>query len=533
MMENVIIVPRGEELGETNYAVVNFDEEPNGKTIFCKPQSPIKSAADVVTIARRAFQSNKTLTVEFREQQLKNLQRMYNETEKEMWEALNVDLRKHKSEASLGETELLKNDLTNILMHFKSWMKPKDQPKDIANLLNELKIYSDPFGVVLIMGAWNYPMQLTLLPLAGAIAAGNCVILKPSEIACASARFIAETIPKYLDTECYQVFEGGIEETTELLAERFDYIFFTGSPMVGKIVHQAAAKYLTPTTLELGGKSPVYIDSTADIEMAAYRIMWGKCLNLGQTCIAPDYILCTKAIQEKFIQACKKAITEFYGNNVQSSPDLCRIITDKHFNRLVGMMSNGKIAMGGGYDAKERFIEPTIIVDVHPSDPIMTEEIFGPILPIYNVNSIYEAVEFINNREKPLAFYIFSKNKKEVELMLKMTSSGGVCVNDTLMHITTESLPFGGVGNSGMGNYHGKKSFDIFVHKKSVLKRDFALIPDKLTAPRYPPYTDAKSSFLNFVLKKRAEFPVTAVQYLLVFLLGVVVVVVMQNYVFN
>lgn len=524
-MENILIYPANGKVVNGDIAVIDVDQPRDSAT----SRTPMtRTAEECVRVARQAFRTDKTRSLKFREQQLRNLQKMYKETENIMFEALETDLRKHKQESSICEVEFLNNDIKNILMHFKEWVNPKSTEKDLANLLNDLKVHKDPFGVILIIGAWNYPLQLTLLPLAGAIAGGNCVILKPSEMAPASAKYISDFLPRYLDPECYQVYEGGICETTDLLKQRFDYIFFTGSSSVGRIVHQAASKYLTPTTLELGGKSPTYIDDSADIEITAARVMWGKITNLGQTCIAPDYVLCSKDVEKKFIEASRKVLLEWFGPKSIQSPDLCRIITDRHFNRLVNMLKYGTVALGGSFDAKERYIEPTILVDVNVDDPVMTEEIFGPILPIVNVDTVFEAVNFINARDKPLALYIFSNRKKDIDMLLSKTTSGGVCINDTLMQITVESLPFGGVGNSGMGSYHGKKTFDIFVHHKSVLKKSLAILPEKLQSFRYPPYTETNRKILTLAMKKRASFPTTFFCYLLVFLAGAGIALLIQ-----
>ncbi|RZC37202.1 aldehyde dehydrogenase, dimeric NADP-preferring-like [Asbolus verrucosus] len=404
-------------------------------------------------------------------------------------------------------------------------IRPERPPKPIVNLMDDVLIYNDPYGVVLVMGAWNYPLQLTLAPVIGAIAAGNCVVIKPSDLSPATSQLIYDTLPKYLDHSCYPVYLGGVKETTELLKEKFDYIFYTGSTAVGRIIHQAANKNLTPVTLEMGGKSPAYIDSSADIAKTVRRIMWGKCTNSGQTCIAPDYILCTKQVQEQFVQYAQKVILEFYGQDVKESPDMGRIITERHFERLVGLLSGLQIAVGGCYEKKNRFIEPTIAVDVNPHHPIMQEEIFGPILPIIPIEDINDVIEFINQRDKPLALYIFTKNKATQDLLLRNTSSGGVCINDTLLHVAVDSLPFGGVGNSGMGAYHGKKTFDTFTHKKSVLVKDFGALPEKLLASRYPPYSDFKISFITMGMKERKGVSLQCASHIIIFLLGVAITI--------
>ncbi|XP_067004416.2 aldehyde dehydrogenase, dimeric NADP-preferring [Anabrus simplex] len=456
--------------------------------------------------------------------QLKQLYRMYEENDSAMKVALAADLRRSKLESAILEIEFLKNDVKNIMIHLKEWAKPEKPSKSIVNAMDDVVIYNDPYGVVLVMGAWNYPLQLTLSPVAGAIAAGNCVIIKPSEISVACTKLMAELIPKYLDEECYHVVCGGIPETTLLLKERFDYIFYTGSTSVGKIVRAASNEYLTPVTLELGGKSPVYIDSSVNMTIAAKRILWGKCINAGQTCIAPDYMLCTKEVENAFVAKAKEVLYEWYGDNWKASPDLCRIVSDRHFQRLTAFLSNsGKVAVGGQSDAAERYVSPTILVDVKPTDPVMQEEIFGPILPIVNIENAYDAIKFITGREKPLAFYIFTNKKRDRNLLLQKVSSGGVSCNETIMHIAVETLPFGGVGHSGMGAYHGIYSFNTFTHKKSCLIKNFNLIGEKVSSIRYPPYSDRKMNFVVMATKKRRGVSCTYLPYLLIFFLGIVV----------
>lgn len=329
---------------------------------------------------------------------------------------------------------------------------------------------------------------------------------------------------RYLDKDCYPVITGDGRQTTQLLQHKFDYIFFTGSPTIGKIIHQAAAKTLTPTTLELGGKSPVYLDTSADLEMSVRRILWGKLFNAGQTCIAPDYVLLHPSLQDKFIKAATKVLSEFYGPDVSSSQDICRIINEKQFDRLVNLIQGSRIGLGGTFNKKDLFIEPTILIDVKLEDNVMKEEIFGPVLPLVKCENIYEAISYINSKEKPLAIYVFSKKKSEVNLFIENTSSGNVLVNDTIMHINVNSLPFGGVGNSGMGSYHGKDTFDTFVHKKGVMKRNFMGIIEKLQTVRYPPYSEKKSKMLKIMCQTR-KYPfywwMHWVPYGIVFILGI------------
>ncbi|XP_034651175.1 aldehyde dehydrogenase, dimeric NADP-preferring isoform X5 [Drosophila subobscura] len=485
---------------------------------------------DTLQRARLAFASGKTRNVNFRRKQLENLLRCYEENENDIISALEADLRRPKQESLIVETEFMKNDIKHILYHLSDWVKAEKPSKSIINVMDDVQIYNDPFGVVLVIGAWNYPLQLLLVPVASAIAAGNCVVIKPSEIAGNCAKFIAEVIPKYLDNDCYPVVCGGPSETAELLKQRFDYIFYTGSTRVGKIIHAAANKHLTPTTLELGGKSPCYIDKSVELRTAVKRILWGKLINCGQTCIAPDYILCSKEMQDKFVAEAKDVLKEWYGENIQSSPDLSRVINTNNFQRLLGLMKSGRVAVGGKYDASERYIEPTILVDVKPNDPIMEEEIFGPILPIYNVESAYDAIKFINARESPLVLYIFTSETEVQNLFVNGTQSGGMCVNDTIMHYAVDVLPFGGVGMSGMGSYHGKYGFDTFTHKKSCLGKDLSAVGEKLASARYPPYSDRKGSFLSFLLRKRRPLPNFYLTHVLAVGLGVGLTVLANYY---
>ncbi|XP_034105764.2 aldehyde dehydrogenase, dimeric NADP-preferring isoform X2 [Drosophila albomicans] len=485
---------------------------------------------DTLQRARLAFASGKTRNVSFRRKQLENLLRCYEEHENEIISALEADLRRPKQESLIVETEFMKNDIKHILFHLNDWVKADRPEKSFVNMLDDVQVYNDPFGVVLVIGAWNYPLQLLLVPVAAAIAAGNCVVLKPSEIAGNCAKFIAETIPKYLDNDCYPVVCGGPSETAELLKQRFDYIFYTGSTRVGKIIHAAANNYLTPTTLELGGKSPCYIDKSVELRTAVKRILWGKLINCGQTCIAPDYVLCSKEVQDKFVEEARDVLKEWYGESIQSSPDLSRIINQNNFQRLLGLMKSGRVALGGKYDVSEKFIEPTILVDVKPDDPIMEEEIFGPILPIYTVENAYDAIKFINARENPLVLYIFTTETDVLDLFVNGTQSGGMCVNDTIMHYAVDTIPFGGVGMSGMGSYHGKFGFDTFTHKKSCLGKNLAAIGEKMASARYPPYSDRKASLLSFLLRKRRPLPNLYLSHVLAVGLGVGLTVLANYY---
>lgn len=443
--------------------------------------------------------------MEYRVAQLEALGRFLEEKKQDILEATALDMRKPPFEAEFSEVLLCKNELNEALNNLSRWMKDKHVDKNLATQLDSAFIRKDPYGVVLIIGPWNYPIYLLLVPLIGAIAAGNCVIIKPSELTKNSEKLMEEVLPKYLDKDCFAVVTAGVEETTRLLENKFDYIFFTGSPSVGRIIMTAAAKHLTPVTLELGGKNPCYVSDTCDVQNVARRVVWGRFFNAGQTCIAPEYVLCSVEMQEKLIPALREAITEFYGSEPRNSPDFGRIVGDKQFRRVQALLSSGRVAIGGQTDEKERYIAPTVLVDVKPSDPAMQEEIFGPILIIITVANIDEAIDFINSRERPLVVYAFSSNSKEVNQVLERTSSGGFCGNDTLMHVTLTSLPFGGIGSSGLGMYHGQFTFDTFTHHRGCLQRSTGLEP--INTLRYPPYSTHKMDLVRTAtsVKRRGE----------------------------
>ncbi|XP_057324000.1 aldehyde dehydrogenase, dimeric NADP-preferring isoform X2 [Microplitis mediator] len=527
----VDMVPDQESESKLNHpddkvAQINIEiEDTDSTTMNGKPV--LLNHADMVQKTRDAFYSGKTRALKWRIHQIKQLRRMLEENVEQFHSALKSDLRRSKFENCCLEIDYTLNEITHMLRHIKEWSAVEKPPKDLVNILDSPEIHKDPYGVVLVIGAWNYPLQLLLVPVIGAIAAGNCVIMKPSEVSPATADTIARLVPKYLDTECYHVVLGGVAETSELLKQKFDYIFYTGSGNVGKIIREAANKYLTPVTLELGGKSPVWIDNTADLDITVKRVLWGKFINAGQTCIAPDYVLCTKEIENKFIERAKKIIKDWYGDNPKLSMDLCRIINQNHYQRLANLLINsGKVAVGGDLDPQENYISPTILVDVKASDPIMQQEIFGPILPIVNVSNAYEAIKFINEREKPLAMYLFGSDHKSLNLFTACASSGAVVYNDVMLHATVDSLPFGGVGGSGMGAYHGKLTYDTFTHKKSVLVRDTSYLGEVLASGRYPPYSDKKLKFLSLLLAKRPDIPgIKYLPHLIMFGLGVLATV--------
>ncbi|WP_414514453.1 aldehyde dehydrogenase [Nostoc sp. PCC 9305] len=434
----------------------------------------LSNIGNIIQTQRDFFKTGKTKDVNFRIEQLKNLKQAIIEHEQSIVEALQADLHKPEVETYLTEISVIK-DIDYAIKHLQNWSKPQKAAVSWDFFSYSAKIYPEPLGVVLIIGPWNYPFQLIISPLIGAIAAGNCAIIKPSEIASHTSDIIAKIIAKHFDPAYLAVVEGGVEASQKLLAEKFDHIFFTGGTAVGKIIMAAAAKYLTPVTLELGGKSPCIVDTDINLEHTVRRITWGKFINAGQTCIAPDYLLVNKTIKKDLIDGLEKSLKEFYGENPASSPDYARIISEKHFERLVSFLKDGKVVIGGENQPSERYIAPTLIDNVSLEDSVMQEEIFGPILPIIEYTDIAEAIALINSRPKPLALYFFSQDKNLQKRVLQETSSGGVCINDTVMQVGVSSLPFGGVGDSGIGNYHGKASFDTFSHKKSVLQNSFWL----------------------------------------------------------
>jgi len=480
-------------------------------TIFIPNHHRTQSKMDfgkLVGNLRHTFKSNLTKDLAFRREQLNNFYRMIVENEKRIVTALHQDLRKCEYETNICEILLLKNEVRLMIDNLNKFAKQRPITKTLGTLFDNVYTRPEPLGVVLIISAWNYPIYLTLTPLIGAIAAGNCAIIKPSELSPASATLIEELVEKFLDQRCFKVVNGGKEETTSLLNERFDKILYTGSTRVGKIVYQKAAEHLTPCVLELGGKSPCYVadDAMGQIEEIAKRIAFGKTVCLGQTCVAPDYILCSREMQDKLVESIPKAIAKNYGSaNPEDSNEICRIINETHFERLRNLIesSRDKVAVGGHLNKDKLWISPTILTNINGDEPIMQEEIFGPLLPIKVVNSVDEAIEFINAREKPLSLYIFSTNDRIKNRILNETSSGSVCINDTLLQLTVETLPFGGVGHSGMGAYHGKASFDTFSHEKSIMDHSMNPIVKMLEMSRYAPYTNLKSTVLRELLTYR------------------------------
>lgn len=447
---------------------------------------------EILEKQRIFFNSQKTKNIKFRKMYLEKLRELILENEESMYDAIYADFGKSRFDTFTTEISFVLKDINYYLKNLNALSRPKKAKTNLANQFGTSKIYSDALGSTLVIGAWNYPYQLSLSPMIAAIAAGNTCILKPSEIAENTMKMMAKLINDNFPSEYIHVIEGGVEETTEILKLKFDKIFFTGSSKVGKIVYEAAAKNLTPVTLELGGKSPVIVTSSANFEVAAKRIIWGKFLNGGQTCVAPDYILVDAKVKDSFLDALKSYIEKF--NYQPDSKEYTKIINAKNFERLTNLIDAEKVYCGGNFDKESRYIEPTILANVTWNDTVMQEEIFGPILPVLTYNNFNEALSQINDHEKPLSAYLFTNNSEEKENFVSKISFGGGCINDVIMHLSNDYLPFGGVGNSGIGNYHGKFGFETFSHQKSILDRATWGEPDF----KYPPYTDKK---LNWIKK--------------------------------
>jgi aldehyde dehydrogenase (NAD+) len=451
---------------------------------------------NVADALRSVYESGHTRPLAWRKHQLEQMIRMLEENEADFLDALKTDLGKPSVEGFITDIAFVTGEIKLMLKNLRKWNKPQRVPTPIVTMPAKSVLIPEPLGVVLVIAPWNYPIQLLLVPAAGAIAAGNAVVMKPSEVSAATSAVLARLVPRYMDAKAVTLVEGGVPETTALLSERYDHIFYTGNGTVGRIVMTAAAKNLTPVTLELGGKSPVIIDESANLKVAARRITWGKWLNAGQTCVAPDYVLIDEKLRQPFIDEVGKAVDQFYGANPHTSDSYGRIVSSRHFDRLRQLLTGGTVALGGDTKEDERYISPTVLVDVDMNSPLMTEEIFGPLLPIVTVPSVDEAIGFINARPHPLALYVFAENKRVVDEVLARTTAGGVTVNGTLMHLTSPHLPFGGVGESGMGGYHGKSGVRLFQHLKPVLKRGTRIDPSLA----YPPYTEKKAKIFRKVL---------------------------------
>lgn len=438
---------------------------------FMLAQPPVR-ISKILEQQKQFFRTGKTKDIDFRIAQLHKLKQAMTENQPAIFKALKADLNKSGFDAYFETIGIIK-EIDYALKHIKNWVKPQKVATPYHQFPASSHIYAEPFGVTLILGPWNYPFNLVMTPLIGAIAAGNCAVLKPSEISVQSSAVIAEIIGKTFEPSYINVIECGVEISQELLSEKFDHIFFTGGTEVGKVVMSAAAKNLTPVTLELGGKSPCIVDENTHLEYTAKRIVWGKFINAGQTCTAPDYLLVHQNIKEKLLNRIKKYIRQFYGNVPSKNPNYSRIINQKHFFRLANLLKYGKIVVGGETNLEDLYIAPTVIEQISWEDNIMQEEIFGPILPVLEYTDLDKAIAIINEKPKPLALYFFSKNKQHQTQVLQTTTSGGVCINDTVMHLTIPSLPFGGIGESGMGRYHGKAGFENFSYQRSVLNKSF------------------------------------------------------------
>jgi len=455
---------------------------------------------NLLTIAstlRTAHQKNPNMNINARIKKLEHLKREILKRESEIAGALKTDLGKSAFETYTTEIGFILEEISLSVKNLSTWAAVKKVKTPLSLFPGKSHIYPEPYGVVLIISPWNYPFQLCLSPFVGAIAAGNRVVIKPSEFALRTAKIIEKIITSVFKDDDVAVVQGGLEESQILLKQKFDYIFFTGSTAVGKVIMQAASEHLTPVTLELGGKSPCLIEESANIDIAAKRIVWGKYLNAGQTCVAPDYILVPKKLQDKLIEKICHYITIFYGADIKASDDYPRIINNRHFDRLKDLIIDSKVAFGGEFKREENFMGPTIMKDVAWSDKVMIDEIFGPILPIIPYESLDEALSGIMNYPKPLAFYVFSENSSKQKEIISKVPFGGGCINDTVIHLANPNLPFGGVGTSGIGSYHGKKSFDTFTHYKSLYQQA-TLVDIPL---RYPPYNEKKLSWIKLFLR--------------------------------
>lgn len=446
---------------------------------------------------RAYFEKGKTRNVAWRIAALKTLKRAVLKYEKEIQAALYADLRKSETESYMCETGLLLSELSYMIAHLKKFARDRKVPTPLAQFHAKSFTSPEPYGVTLVMSPWNYPLMLSLEPAVGAIAAGNCVVIKPSAYAPATADVIEKIISECFAPHFVAVVKGGRAENTALLEQRFDFIFFTGSVNVGRLVMEKASRHLTPVCLELGGKSPCIVDKTADLKLAARRIVFGKFLNLGQTCVAPDYLFVQKEVQDRLLAEMVKCIREQFWYEPLENPDYGKIINEKHFDRLLGLMKSGRIRFGGETRRETLQIAPTIITEVSPSSPIMREEIFGPILPVMTFENISEVIAYVRRREKPLALYLFTGSRKTERQILRSCSFGGGCINDTIIHLATSHMGFGGVGGSGMGSYHGRDSFELFSHRRSIVKKyTWMDMP-----VRYQPYTDLKRLLLKLFLR--------------------------------
>ena len=456
----------------------------------------VERIPEIVQQLRDGFHSGVVRDIESRRAQLRSLREMFVEQEDRLIDALVADVGKPRIEAYTTEIAFTINEIDHTLKHLDAWNKPTKVKVPLTFKPGSATLRPEPLGTVCIIAPWNYPVQLLFAPLVPALAAGNTAVLKPSEVTPSVSALIEELVPRYFNASTVAVVTGAVDETTALLEQRFDHIFYTGNGKVGRVVMRAAAEHLTPVTLELGGKSPAIVAADANIEVSAKRLAWAKFLNAGQTCVAPDYVLVDASVEDRFVSALADAVTTFYGADPRQSNDYARIVNERHHDRLMKLLEAGgydATVIGGTGDRGSRYIAPTVLAGVKPDAAVMDEEIFGPILPVLSVGDVDEAIRFVNDREKPLALYAFSSDEDTLEHVVANTSAGGVTLNHAIMHLAVPDLPFGGVGESGMGSYHGKAGFDTFSHAKAVL--------DKPTRPdpalMYPPYTNMKQKIIR------------------------------------
>ena len=442
--------------------------------------------SSLVVQQRSYFLAGNTRPSAWRKAQLEALKAMFTDHHDELCDALWKDLRRNVVDADLMDVAYNVKEADYALKHLDTWMNPERVHTPLVFEPGHVRVRRDPLGVALIIGAWNEPFMLLFGPLVAAIAGGNTAVLKPSEMAAACSAIAARLVPQYFDTRAVAVVEGAVPETTALLAQKWDFIFFTGSPPIGKIVHQAAAKNLTPCVLELGGKNPTIVHASANLKSAARRVAYGRYLNSGQICTAPDHVLVWPQVKDDFIGHLKETISEFYGDDPQKSPDYGRVINRKNFDRLVALLSSGQIAVGGQSDPNDLYIAPTVLVDVSPDSPIMQEEVFGPILPVLEIDSVEAVIEWVNRRPRPLGLYVFTEDRDVAERILDATESGDAVINDCTVQPLIPELPFGGVGNSGMGKYHGRWGFEAFTNARGVMYHSATIDP----SVRYPPYSE-------------------------------------------
>ncbi len=450
----------------------------------------------LVKSQKQKFYRDETLSIDFRRDKLQKLKELIIENESELMDAVKKDFGKSQFEVLSTEISILLAEIKTAQKNLKLWMRPKRVKNFIFNIPSRNYVSNVPRGVSLIIGAWNYPIQLLLAPAIASIAAGNTVILKPSELAINTSNLISQLIPKYFESDYMAVVEGDGSVCQELISQDLDMIFFTGSSQVGSKIMESASKFLTPVVLELGGKSPCIVDSDKNLKLTCEKIAFGKFVNAGQTCVAPDYILINEGLKNKFIDEMKKVIKNFYNNSVESS-DYARIINERHFQRLKRLLDNQNILLGGEVDEASRYISPTLIDSPCLSDPIMNEEIFGPILPIITYKDVNECIELIRSKTPPLALYLFTNDNKLKESFFRKVLAGGMCINETIVHLANDHLPFGGVKNSGIGNYHGEYGMKAFSHQKAILDK-----PSWFNLPiRQPPYTKRNFKLLNYLIK--------------------------------